>query len=125
MSAAIAAPCSRSARARPQARPRIAVLLGSGWGGLTRQLADAQRIPYAELPAFPRAGVAGHAGELWLGRLGAREVAVLSGRSHAYEDGDADGMKARAAHAARAGLRGAGADQRRRQPGPGMPRRAA
>ncbi len=81
-------------RARaPDARPRIAVLLGSGWGGLTRQLADARILPYAELDGFPAAGVAGHAGELWLGRLGACEVAVLSGRRHAYEDGRADGMK--------------------------------
>ena len=78
----------------PSARPRIAVLLGSGWGGMTRQLVDAQTIPYAELDGFPSAGVAGHAGELWLGRLGTREVAVLSGRRHAYEDGRAGGMKA-------------------------------
>lgn len=78
----------------PAARPRIAVLLGSGWGGLTQQLVDAQRLPYAELPGFPGAGVAGHAGELWLGRLGEREVVVLSGRRHAYEDGHCDGMKA-------------------------------
>jgi purine-nucleoside phosphorylase len=77
----------------PSARPRIAVLLGSGWGGLTQQLGEAQRLPYAELPGFPGAGVTGHAGELWLGRLGAREVVVLSGRRHAYEDGDCDGMK--------------------------------
>ncbi len=77
----------------PAARPRIAVLLGSGWGGVTQQLADAQRLPYAELPGFPGAGVAGHAGELWLGRLGAREVVVLSGRRHTYEDGHCDGMK--------------------------------
>jgi len=77
----------------PAVRPGIAVLLGSGWGGLTRQLADAQRLPYAELPGFPGAGVAGHAGELWLGRLGARELLVLSGRRHTYEDGAADGMK--------------------------------
>lgn len=76
----------------PKARPRIAVVLGSGWGGLTRQLTDAQRFAYAELPGFPAAGVAGHTGELWLGRLGGREVAVLSGRKHAYEDGDASGM---------------------------------
>ena len=75
------------------ARPRIAVLLGSGWGGLTRQLADARCLPYAELPGFPAAGVDGHAGELWLGRLGACELALLSGRRHAYEDGSADGMK--------------------------------
>ncbi len=75
------------------AQPRVAVLLGSGWGALTRQLTEARCLPYAELPGFPGAGVAGHAGELWLGRLGAREVVVLSGRRHAYEDGCADGMK--------------------------------
>jgi len=77
----------------PAARPRIAVLLGSGWGGLTQRLSEAQRLPYAELPGFPGAGVAGHAGELWLGRLGEREVVVLSGRRHTYEDGHCDGMK--------------------------------
>ncbi len=78
----------------PGARPRIAVLLGSGWGGLTRRLADAVSLRYAELPGFLGAGVAGHAGELWLGRLGAADVAVLSGRRHTYEDGQPDGMKA-------------------------------
>ncbi|HMO48190.1 MAG TPA: purine-nucleoside phosphorylase [Rubrivivax sp.] len=78
----------------PGARPRIALLLGSGWGGLTQRLSDARRIPYAELPGFAPAGVAGHAGELWLGRLGGAEVAVLSGRRHAYEQERADGMKA-------------------------------
>ena len=77
----------------PGARPRIALLLGSGWGGVSGQLHDATCLPYAELPGFPGAGVAGHAGELWLGRLGGAEVAVLSGRRHAYEQGQADGMK--------------------------------
>ena len=78
----------------PGARPRTALLLGSGWGGVTQQLRDAICLPYAELPGFPGAGVAGHAGELWLGWLGGAEVAVLSGRRHAYEEGQADGMKA-------------------------------
>ncbi len=78
----------------PAASPRIAVLLGSGWGELTQQLAEPTRIPYAELPGFPGAGVAGHAGELWLGRLGGQEVAVLSGRRHVYESGEVDAMKA-------------------------------
>lgn len=77
----------------PQARPRIAVVLGSGWSGLTAHLHAAQRIPYTALDGFPRATVAGHAGELWLGRLGTHEVAVMSGRKHAYESGDVDGMK--------------------------------
>ncbi len=91
MSAELAA--SRIRALAPAARPRIAVLLGSGWGDLTQQLSETQRLPYAELPGFPGAGVAGHAGELWLGRLGGREVVVLSGRRHAYEDGQVDGMK--------------------------------
>jgi purine-nucleoside phosphorylase len=78
----------------PQARPRIAVVLGSGWGGLAAQLgSDALRVPYAELDGFPQAGVQGHTGELWLGRVGAHEVAVMSGRKHAYESGDVHGMK--------------------------------
>ena len=77
----------------PKARPRIAVVLGSGWSGLTAHLVDTIRIPYAELPGFPRAGVAGHSGELWLGRIGAHEVAVMSGRKHTYEEGDAKAMQ--------------------------------
>ena len=76
----------------PHARPRIALLLGSGWAGLTQRLTEVRRIAYSTLPGFPAASVAGHSGELWLGRLGEREVAVLSGRKHAYEDGDAAGM---------------------------------
>ena len=77
----------------PNARPRIAVVLGSGWGGLTEHLIDAIEIPYAELDGFPRLGVLGHSGRLWLGRIGAHEVAVMSGRKHAYETGDLQGMK--------------------------------
>ncbi len=87
-------PAVRQLRARaPQAQPRIAVVLGSGWGGLTDQLRDALRIRYDELPGFPQATVPGHSGELWLGRIGAHEVAVMSGRKHAYENGDVKGMQ--------------------------------
>jgi purine-nucleoside phosphorylase len=73
--------------------PRIAVVLGSGWGGLTAHIQDPVRIPYAELPGFPAAGVAGHGGELWLGHIGPQAVAVMSGRKHGYETGAVDGMK--------------------------------
>lgn len=77
----------------PDARPRIAIVLGSGWGGMTALIDDPLRIDYAQLSGFPHAGVAGHSGELWLGRIGAHAVAVLSGRKHAYESGEVDGMK--------------------------------
>ena len=78
----------------PDAAPRIAVLLGSGWGGLADHVTGATRVPYAELRGFPSASVSGHRGELVLGRIGSREVAVMSGRRHAYEDGDVNAMKA-------------------------------
>lgn len=77
----------------PHARPRIAVVLGSGWSGLTEHIENPLRIPYAELDGFPAATVPGHHGELWLGRLGGQEVAVMSGRKHAYETGAVDGMR--------------------------------
>ena len=77
----------------PGAQPRIAVVLGSGWGGLTARIAAPVRIRYGELAGFPQATVVGHSGELWLGRIGAHEVAVMSGRKHAYENGDVKGMQ--------------------------------
>ncbi len=74
-------------------RPRIAVLLGSGWAQFSERVADPLVVPYAQLPAFPTPGVEGHAGRVVLGRIGPHEVAVLAGRKHAYETGDAAVMK--------------------------------
>jgi purine-nucleoside phosphorylase len=73
--------------------PRVAVVLGSGWGGVMDSVTRAIDIPYAELPAFPEVGVAGHAGTLRLGMVGGVPVAVLAGRQHTYEDGRPDAMK--------------------------------
>jgi purine-nucleoside phosphorylase len=75
-----------------QFRPRIAVVLGSGWGDLTGYLSEAVQIPYAELAGFPQPTVAGHSAMLWLGYLGRQPVAVMSGRQHGYETGAVDGM---------------------------------
>ena len=76
----------------PGMRPRIAVVLGSGWGAFAGQLHDTVRIPYADLAVFPMAGVAGHRGELLLARFAGHAVAVMSGRQHAYETGAVDAM---------------------------------
>jgi purine-nucleoside phosphorylase len=87
-------PALRTLRTKvPHAQPRIAVILGSGWGALTQHVRDSVVIPYAELEGFPQAGVAGHSGQLLLGRIGGQHVAVLSGRQHGYENGAVDGMK--------------------------------
>ena len=73
--------------------PAIAVVLGSGWDGIADAVDNAIDIPFAELPAFPVLSVAGHAGTLRLGAIGGREVALLRGRKHVYETGDAAAMK--------------------------------
>jgi purine-nucleoside phosphorylase len=87
------------------ARPRIAVILGSGWGPFADAMQGGSRIEYAELPAFPALSVGGHTGHVRLGRIGAHEVAVLAGRKHAYETGTADGMKGAIRALAAAGVR--------------------
>jgi len=69
------------------------VLLGSGWGPFADAVTDAVSVPYAELPAFPRLAIGGHAGVLKAGRIGEQDVIVLAGRKHTYETGEADGMK--------------------------------
>lgn len=84
--------CKTIQQRAPDLQPHIAVVLGSGWGGLTDHLSHAVQIPYTELAGFPQAGVAGHGGSLWLGHLDAQPVAVMSGRQHGYETGAVDGM---------------------------------
>ncbi|HYU54286.1 MAG TPA: purine-nucleoside phosphorylase, partial [Gemmatimonadaceae bacterium] len=65
--------------------PTIGIVLGSGLGGLTRQIDDAVRIPFVDIPDFPQATVAGHEGAVIVGNLGGREIVALSGRFHVYE----------------------------------------
>jgi purine-nucleoside phosphorylase len=66
-------------------QPRIGLVLGSGLGSFADSLADATRIPYADIPAFPRSTAIGHAGQLVIGKSGALPVAVMQGRVHLYE----------------------------------------
>ncbi|QCI96519.1 purine-nucleoside phosphorylase [Agrobacterium larrymoorei] len=73
--------------------PRTAIVLGSGLGSLVDEVADAIRIPYADIPGFPESAVSGHAGELVAGYLGGQPVIMLSGRVHYYERGDAGAMR--------------------------------
>ena len=65
--------------------PRIALVLGSAQASFSEALADRTAIPYGEIPGWPVPRVAGHAGELIVGRSGSKRVAVLSGRVHLYE----------------------------------------
>jgi purine-nucleoside phosphorylase len=66
-------------------RPRIAVVLGSGLGAFADDLAAAVRIPYEQIPGFPRSTAEGHAGRLVIGKAGDVVVAAMQGRVHFYE----------------------------------------
>jgi purine-nucleoside phosphorylase len=68
--------------------PEIAIVLGSGLGGLADEIERPQRIPYRDIPGFPSATVAGHAGALIAGQLGGKSVLALAGRFHLYEGHD-------------------------------------
>ena len=72
--------------------PPLGLVLGSGLGGLADEAEDALAIPYSEIPGFPVATVAGHAGRLVVGALEGRRVALFQGRGHYYESGDARAM---------------------------------
>jgi len=66
-------------------KPHIGIILGSGLGNFATQVQNAIRIPYAEIPHFPRSTVEGHSGHLVLGTIAGIPVAVMQGRVHAYE----------------------------------------
>ena len=59
-------------------RPVAAIVLGSGLGGLADEIDGVRRVPFADVPGFPAATVAGHAGALLAGRLAGREVVALA-----------------------------------------------
>jgi purine-nucleoside phosphorylase len=80
-------------RARTSLAPKIGMVLGSGLGGLVDAVEDAVAIPYGDLAGFPHPGVSGHAGKLVIGRIGGTPVAVMAGRAHYYEKGDASVMR--------------------------------
>jgi len=70
---------------RTPLRPKIGLVLGSGLGAFADSLTEATRVPYAEIPTFPRSTALGHAGQMVLGRSGDVPVATMQGRAHLYE----------------------------------------
>jgi purine-nucleoside phosphorylase len=66
-------------------RPKIGLVLGSGLGGFADELSDATRIPYANIPFFPRSTAVGHAGQMVIGNADGIPVAAMQGRVHLYE----------------------------------------
>ena len=73
---------------RTRLRPDVAIVLGTGLGGLASEIEVDAAIPYEQIPGFPLSTVESHAGRLLLGRLGQRPVVAMQGRFHRYEGYD-------------------------------------
>uniref|UniRef100_A0A8C5SX17 Purine nucleoside phosphorylase n=1 Tax=Laticauda laticaudata TaxID=8630 RepID=A0A8C5SX17_LATLA len=66
-------------------RPRVAIICGSGLGGLADLLKDQVVFEYSKIPNFPQSTVVGHAGKLVFGNLHGTPTVVMQGRFHMYE----------------------------------------
>lgn len=72
-------------RERTDKMPSLGVILGSGLGSLVDIMEEKTVIPYQEIPNFPQSSVAGHAGNLVIGRMGKEIIIAMQGRFHFYE----------------------------------------
>jgi purine-nucleoside phosphorylase len=68
--------------------PTVGIILGTGLGGLVKEITVEHAIPYNEIPNFPVSTVEGHSGKLIFGELGGKKVMAMQGRFHFYEGYD-------------------------------------
>ncbi len=66
-------------------QPEIGIILGSGLGGLAKEIEIETCLAYTEIPNFPVSTVEGHSGQFIFGLLGGKRVMAMQGRFHYYE----------------------------------------
>lgn len=67
---------------------QAAIILGSGLGGIVKEIENQKVIKYSDIPGFPESTVKGHAGEIIIGELCGKTVLAMNGRFHYYEGYD-------------------------------------
>ncbi len=65
--------------------PEVGIVLGTGLGGLIKEVQIEQSLNYNEIPNFPVSTVEGHSGKLIFGKLGGKNIVAMQGRFHFYE----------------------------------------
>lgn len=68
--------------------PEIGIILGTGLGGLVKEIEIKHILPYDTIPNFPVSTVEGHSGKLIFGVLGGKNIVAMQGRFHYYEGYD-------------------------------------
>lgn len=66
-------------------KPEIGIILGTGLGGLVKEIKIEYSIPYENIAHFPLSTVEGHSGKLIFGTLGGKKIVAMQGRFHYYE----------------------------------------
>jgi len=72
-------------RSKHYVKPQAGIILGTGLGGLVKEINITTTISYKDIPHFPVSTVESHEGKLILGKLGGKEVIAMQGRFHYYE----------------------------------------
>ncbi|MCK9409027.1 MAG: purine-nucleoside phosphorylase [Bacteriovoracaceae bacterium] len=72
-------------RTKTQSVPVVGIILGTGLGGLVKEIAVETVIDYSDIPHFPVSTVESHKGKLIFGTLGGKKVVAMQGRFHYYE----------------------------------------
>lgn len=72
-------------KSRTEVKPTVGIILGTGLGGLVKEIEIIDEVPYEEIPNFPVSTVKSHSGKLIFGNLGGKQVVAMQGRFHFYE----------------------------------------
>ncbi|VDP77784.1 unnamed protein product [Echinostoma caproni] len=72
-------------RAQTDVQPQVAIVCGSGLGGLAKSVEKAITIPYSSIKDFPQTTVSGHNGNFIFGQLKSKSIVIMQGRLHQYE----------------------------------------
>jgi purine-nucleoside phosphorylase len=72
-------------RTKTQSKPTVGIILGTGLGGLVKEIEEKIVIDYKEIPHFPLSTVESHHGKLIFGRLAGKQIVAMQGRFHFYE----------------------------------------
>ncbi len=63
----------------------VGIVLGTGLGGLAKEIDVKLTLRYEQIPHFPLSTVESHTGQLLFGTLGGKSVVAMQGRFHYYE----------------------------------------